>query len=99
MTGVQTCALPICKTNVSTATFLKRKDKYTFYKLSRKYSGEELRNFYIANLLKGDKWVGDMLKDGEEIYQKWLKIQQSLGFVPVDAWKLRLITILSMPVG
>lgn len=68
------------KTNVSTATFLKRKDKYTFYKLSRKYTVEELLDFYVANFLEGDKWVGDMAKDGDEIYRKWQKIQQSLTY-------------------
>ena len=68
------------KTNVSTSTFLKRKDKYTFYKLSRKYNVEELRDFYVANFLEGDKWVGDMLKDGEDIYKKWQKTQQSLTY-------------------
>ena len=68
------------KTNVSTATFLKRKDKYTFYKLSRKYSVEELLDFYVANFLEGDKWVGDMAKDGEEVYKKWQKTQQSLTY-------------------
>ena len=69
------------KTNVSSATFLKRKDKYTFYKLSRKYSLEELRNFYVANFLEGDKWVGEMNNaDGEEVYRKWQKTQQSLTY-------------------
>ena len=68
------------KTNVSTATFLKRKDKYSFYKLSRKYSLDELRDFYVANFLEGDKWVGDMAKDGEEVYKKWQKTQQSLTY-------------------
>jgi hypothetical protein len=68
------------KTNVSSVTFLKRKDKYTFYKLSRKYSLDELRDFYVANFLEGDKWVGDMVKDGEEVYKKWQKVQQSLTY-------------------
>ena len=68
------------KTNVSSVTFLKRKDKYTFYKLSRKYSLDELRDFYVANFLEGDKWVGDMVKDGEEVYKKWQKTQQSLTY-------------------
>jgi len=68
------------KTNVSSVTFLKRKDKYTFYKLSRKYSLDELKDFYVANFLEGDKWVGDMLKDGEEVYKKWQKTQQSLTY-------------------
>lgn len=68
------------KTNVSTVTFLKRKDKYQFYKLSRKYTIEELRDFYVANFLEGDSWVGDMVRDGEVVYQKWQKIQQSLTY-------------------
>jgi hypothetical protein len=68
------------KTNVSTETFLKRKDKYTFYKLSRKYGVEQLKDFYVANFLQGDKWVGDMAKDGEEVYTKWQKTQQSLTY-------------------
>jgi hypothetical protein len=69
------------KTNVSQDAFLKRKDKYTFYKLSRKYQMEELRNFYVANFLEGDKWVGDMnTTEGEEVYTKWQKTQQSLTY-------------------
>jgi len=35
------------KTNVSKETFMKHKSKYQFYKLSRKYTLEELRNFFI----------------------------------------------------
>lgn len=70
------------KTNVSKDAFLKRKDKYTFYKLSRKYQIEELRNFYVANFLQGDKWVGDMnTADGEQVYIKWQKTQQSLTYI------------------
>jgi hypothetical protein len=69
------------KTNVSQDSFLKRKDKYTFYKLSRKYQLEELRNFFVANFLEGDKWVGDMnTADGEQVYTKWQKTQQSLTY-------------------
>jgi hypothetical protein len=69
------------KTNVSQQSFLKRKDKYTFYKLSRKYSIEELKLFYVANFLDGDKWVGDMnTANGEEVYTKWQKTQQSLTY-------------------
>lgn len=71
------------KTNVSKETFLKRKDKYSFYKLSRKYSLEELRNFYLANFIYGDStWVGEMTgPDGEVAYKKWQKTNQSLTYV------------------
>lgn len=70
------------KTNVSTATFTKRKDKYSFYKLSRKYSLEDLKDFYIANFISGNgDWVGDMTgPDGDEHYKKWQKTQQSLTY-------------------
>ena len=69
------------KTNVSPQSFLKRKDKYTFYKLSRKYSLEELKDFYVANFLTGDKWVGDMnTTEGEEQYKEWQKTKQSLTY-------------------
>jgi hypothetical protein len=70
------------KTNVSKDSFMKNKAKYQFYKLSRKYSQEELRNFFIANLIYGDsKWVGEMTGPiGEEVYKKWQKINQSLTY-------------------
>jgi hypothetical protein len=70
------------KTNVSKDTFLRRKDKYSFYRLSRKYSLDELRDFYIANFIYGDStWVGEMTgPNGEEVYKKWQKINQSLTY-------------------
>jgi hypothetical protein len=69
------------KTNVSSVTFLKNKSKYQFYKLARKYNLDELRDFYIANFLEGDKWVGEIANaDGEEVYKKWQKTQQSLTY-------------------
>ena len=69
------------KTNVSKQSFMVRKDKYQFYRLSRKYNLVELKDFYVANFLQGDKWVGDMLNvDGEEVYKNWQKRQQSLTY-------------------
>ena len=69
------------KTNVSKQTFTTNKSKYQFYKLSRKYDLDELKNFYIANFIKGNgDWVGDLLQDGDENYTKWQKTQQSLTY-------------------
>ena len=70
------------KTNVTKTTFSTRKDKYTFYKLSRKFGLTELRDYYIANFLVSDiQWVGDMVgPDAEENYKKWLKTTQSLTY-------------------
>lgn len=70
------------KTNISENSFMVRKDKYSFYKLSRKYNLEELKNFYIANLLEKDiKWIGDIMgPEGEETYKAWKKRNESLTY-------------------
>ena len=70
------------KTNISESTFLKRKDKYSFYKLSRKYNLEELKNYYVANFLEGDvSWIGSISgADGEECYRKWQTKNQRLTY-------------------
>ena len=43
------------KCNITKDQFSLRKDKFTFYKLSRKYKREELFGFFVANLLKNPK--------------------------------------------
>lgn len=70
------------KTNVSKDNFSRNKAKYSFYKLSRKYSIEELKSFYIANFLESNvNWVGDISGiEGEENYKKWQKRNQSLTY-------------------
>jgi hypothetical protein len=70
------------KTNISENSFMVRKDKYSFYKLSRKYNLEELKNFYISNLLEKDiKWIGDIMgPEGEETYKAWKKRNESLTY-------------------
>lgn len=71
------------KTNVSKDTFHKRKDKYYFHKLSRKYSLDDLVEFYVANFVDGDvKWVGNITgEDGESRYLKWKKRKESLTYL------------------
>ena len=71
------------KTNVSKQSFTVRKDKYYFYKLSRKYNMDDLKEFYIANMIAGNgEWVGEMVgPNGEENYTKWQKTQQSLTYI------------------
>ena len=48
------------KTSVKLETFLKRKDKYHFAKLARKYH-VELLDFYVANLSRGKFYVKNLL--------------------------------------
>lgn len=70
------------KTSVTKASFTSRNDKYTFYKLSRRYNLDELKRFYIANMLEGDvRWIGDIAgPTGEETYKKWQKRNESLTY-------------------
>jgi hypothetical protein len=70
------------KTNVSKSNFSTRKDKYTFYKLSRKYNLADLQDFYVANfLIKNVNWVGDISSvEGEENFKQWQKRNQSLTY-------------------
>jgi hypothetical protein len=70
------------KVNVSKDTFLNRRDKYVHYALSRKYSLEELKLYYIANLfVKPNAWIGDLnTSEAEDVYKKWQKLNQSLTY-------------------
>lgn len=71
------------KTNHSIQTFENRKDKYYFYKLSRKYKDkEELSEFLISNFLNSDKtWAGTLLTEEAEIaHRNRQKVLQSLSY-------------------
>jgi hypothetical protein len=71
------------KTNISVTTFENRKDKYHFYKLSRKFGNrEDLISFIVANLIeKENLWVGDLLTEDAEVnYRRRQKVLQSLSY-------------------
>ena len=71
------------KSKISVDSFENRKDKYHFYKLSRRLSNkDELVLFIVANLLHNDNlWVGDLLtEESETIYRARQKILQSLSY-------------------
>lgn len=71
------------KSKISVESFENRKDKYHFYKLSRRLPNrEELILFIVANLLHNDNlWVGDLLtEESETIYRERQKILQSLSY-------------------
>lgn len=62
--------------------FMKDKCKYSYYKLSRKYDLDELRDFLVSNFIDREiKWVGDLTnEEGESSYFKWKKRNQSLTY-------------------
>jgi hypothetical protein len=69
------------KVKSSQQAFENRKDKFFFYKLSKRKDAKE---FILANMIaEPTLWVGDMLDNerAEEIFQEWTKRQQSLSYV------------------
>jgi hypothetical protein len=71
------------KSNISVTSFENRKDKYHFYKLSRKFNKrEDLIPFLVANFIERDTlWVGDLLTEDAEVnFQRHQKILQSLSY-------------------
>ena len=71
------------KSNISITTFENRKDKYHFYKLSRKFNKkEDLIPFLVANFVERETlWVGDLLiEDAEVNFQRRQKVLQSLSY-------------------
>lgn len=68
------------KINASITSFETRKDKFFFYKLSKR---NDAKDFILANLVNDPKiWIGDMVsEEGEKIFTEWTKKQQSLSYV------------------
>src|SRR6056300_370877 len=65
------------KTRASKASFLKRKDRYFFARVARKYDDKTL-DYFVANFAKSPKgWLGDFK---EENYLEWSKNKQSLTY-------------------
>ena len=68
------------KTSAKPSSFWKRKDKYHFAKLGRKYDkAPELINYYVSQFIEDRKWVGDMMTD-EDNYADWQKRNQSMSY-------------------
>lgn len=71
------------KSKISVDAFENRKDKYYFYKLSRRLqSKDEMVNFIVAQFVNDENvWVGNMLEEqSDTIYRQRQKVIQSLGY-------------------
>jgi|TARA_B110000211_G_C14049763_1_gene540664 hypothetical protein len=68
------------KMRLSVDSFEKRRDKYFFYKLSKR---KEAKEFVLANLIvKPDIWIGDLVsEEANKVYTEWSKRQQSLSYL------------------
>jgi hypothetical protein len=71
------------KVNTSIDAFENRKDKWHFYKLSRRFSdANQGRDFIVANLVHNSNvWIGNLLTEESDIqYRKRQKVIQSLTY-------------------
>lgn len=72
------------KTTITVDSFENRKDKYHFYKLSRKYdTKEELTNFIVFNLIEDEHiWIGNLLQNEADVkYLKHKKYHQAVSYM------------------
>jgi len=73
------------KSRASVASFEKRKDKYWFERISRQKNDNEIKEFFVANLVEADDsssvWIGNVIRDGDTCYKEWQKRQQSLKYL------------------
>lgn len=72
------------KSKISVDSFENRKDKYHFYKLSRRLTNrDDLIMFLVANFIHNDKlWVGDLLtEESETIFRERQRVIQSLSYI------------------
>lgn len=78
------------KTSAKPQTFWKRKDKYFFAKVGRRFTTPvDLINYYVSHFIHDTKWIGEMIND-DDTYNKWLKKNQSMGYVfEQDLYKLK----------
>jgi len=77
------------KSNVTPQSFFKRKDKYFFAKLAKKYNGN-LKDFYISQFVNTESYVGDMMdEEADKHYTNYKRIQESIHRVfSIDINKL-----------
>ena len=69
------------KSNVSSQSFFKRRDKYFFAKIAKHYE-KDLKGYYIANFKHGVSYVGEMVNEvGEKNYIEHKKTLESLTHV------------------
>ena len=69
------------KTRVSIDAFQKRRDKFLFHRLARKYRDDEMVPFLVANFVYSDgNWTKSLLEEeAEETYRNWKRTTDSMS--------------------
>lgn len=72
------------KSRASLQSFYKRRDRFFFEKLSRQKSDDEIKAYFVANFVgctdPESLWIGEIIRNGEDVYTNWLKKIQSLYY-------------------
>ena len=73
------------KSRASIDSFYKRKDRFFFERMSRQKNDEEIKAYFVANFSESfdpsQLWIGEIIRNGEDIYNNWLKKSQSLSYM------------------
>lgn len=74
------------KTRVSMEAFEKRRDKYLFHRLARKYRDEEMVSFLVSNFVHSDdNWTKSLLEDeAEQTYREWKRVTDSMSKIYLE---------------
>jgi hypothetical protein len=74
------------KTKVSVDAFQKRRDKFLFHRLARKYRDDEMVPFLVSNFVYSDgNWTKSLLEEeAEQTYREWKRVTDSMSKVYVD---------------
>lgn len=69
------------KTSANKESFMTRRDRFQFQKISRLYNDDEIQDVFVANFLKDKTWVGDMLDDeARDNFMNYRRRRQSLSY-------------------
>ena len=66
------------KTSVTLKSFNERKDKFHFKRLSKKYDDPTIIDYFIANIINNNQWIGNM---DMATYSQWQAKIQSIEYI------------------
>lgn len=70
------------KLRATKESYFKRNDKWFFEKIAKDHTAEELRDFYIANLLEDKHYITELInEEAAVVYVDYQRRQQSLSYV------------------
>jgi len=71
------------KVKYSVDQYRRNRYSYVFEKLSKKYSDDEIKNFFISNFLQNEKvWVQDLLS--QEAYDNYVQFSKNSKHYPIS---------------